>query len=48
VRTISPPTKDGKDSFAYDLETINREIFSKQFANEITDNPTSPTAEVPA
>jgi hypothetical protein len=45
---ISPPSIEGMDSFAYDLATINKELFCKLFANEIVDVTTPPVAEVPA
>lgn len=48
VRMISPPTTDGNDSFAYNLETINRELFGKQFANEIAETVALPSQEVSA
>jgi hypothetical protein len=48
VKMISPPSTDGADSFAYDLATINKELFCKQFANEIADDTVPPVGEVPA
>jgi hypothetical protein len=38
VQVLAPPSSEGKDSFGYDLGAINREIFGKQFVNEIADN----------
>jgi len=38
VRLIAPPREGEKDAFAYDLPTINKEIFGKLFANELMDD----------
>jgi hypothetical protein len=48
VKMISPPSIEGTDSFAYDLATINKELFCKLFANELADDTAPPVGEVPA
>ncbi len=46
VKMISPPLRDGTDSFAYDLATINKELFRALFANEIADDTAPQSGEV--